>query len=78
MQEGNTASHPPIDDVLTLHALAARLKALEDADLDKRLKHVEQLNLQIRTVVLTVLVMVVAFGIGAKEMLKALWAGVGP
>lgn len=76
MQEQHIEAHPHID-ALSLQSLAARIKVLEDADLDKRLKHVEQLNLQIRTVVVTVLFMVVAFGIGAKEMLKALWAGVG-
>lgn len=76
MQDQNIEAHPHID-LLSLQSLAARVKVLEDADLDRRLKHVEQLNLQIRTVVITVLIMVVAFGVGAREMLKALWAGVG-
>lgn len=65
------------EDQVGLATLAARVKAIEDANLDRRLTHVEQLAIQIRTVVVTVLFLVMAFGFGAKEMLRSLWAGIG-
>lgn len=53
------------------------LKRFHDA-MDARIILIERLSLQIRTVVYTVLLAVMAFGFGGRELIKSLWIGVVP
>lgn len=77
MTQGVVTNHSP--DVLaaavaTLDARVHRIETAHDA-MDRRVLGIERLALQIRTVAYTVLATVVAFGLGAKDLLKFLLSG---